>query len=206
MTGRTTYRIETDRLLIRCWSPEDAPRLRALIDASDQHLRPYIPWMADEPAPLANTAARLREYRARFDRDEDFRYAVLDKQGLTLLGEAGLYPRIGADALEIGYLMGASHLRQGYATEAAMAMVRAAFEIARVNRVEIHCDPGNEPSIGIPEKLGFTHEATLGRRLKLPSGDYADLMIWSLFAETYPATLSSNLVMRAYDCMDMPLL
>ena len=206
MTGNTTYRIETDRLMIRCWSPADAPRLRALIDASDQHLRPYIIWMEDEPAPLANTAARLREYRARFDRDEDFRYAVLDRQGLTLLGEAGLYPRIGTGALEIGYLMGSSHLRQGYATEAAMAMVRAAFEIARVNRVEIHCDPGNRPSVRIPERLGFTHEATLERRFKLPSGEYADTMVWSLFAEAYPGTLSSNLTMHAYDCMDMPIL
>ncbi len=206
MTGKTTYRIETDRLLIRCWSPTDAPRLRALIDASDQHLRQYIVWMEDEPAPLANTAARLRDYRAKFDRDEDFRYAVLDRQGQTLLGEAGLYPRIGTGALEIGYLMGASHLRQGYATEATMAMVRVAFEIARVDRVEIHCDPSNEPSVRIPQKLGFTHEATLRRRFRTPSGELVDTMIWSLFAEAYPASAASKLAMHAYDCMDMPLL
>lgn len=206
MTGRTTYRIETARLLIRCWEPSDAPRLRALIDASDQHLRPYIPWMEDEPASLAQTAERLREYRARFDRDEDFRYAVFDREGKTLIGETGLYPRVGARALEVGYLTGAGHLGRGYATEAAMAMVRTGFEIARVDRIEIHCDPGNTPSTRIPEKLGFSHEATLRRRFQSPAGGLVDTMVWSLFADAYPGTPASNLAMRAFDCMDMPLL
>ncbi|MEE8463171.1 MAG: N-acetyltransferase, partial [Gammaproteobacteria bacterium] len=53
------YRIETDQLLIRCWSPADAPVLRAALDESDQHLRPWIPWMKDEPKSLDETAAGL---------------------------------------------------------------------------------------------------------------------------------------------------
>ena len=60
----TAYRIETDRLLIRCWSPADAPVLRAALDESDQHLRPWIPWMKDEPKSLDETAAGLRIKRA----------------------------------------------------------------------------------------------------------------------------------------------
>lgn len=60
----TAYRIETDRLLIRCWSPADAPVLRAAIDESDQHLRPWIPWMKDEPKTLDETASGLRIKRA----------------------------------------------------------------------------------------------------------------------------------------------
>lgn len=38
----TAYRVETDRLVLRCWSPADAPVLRAALDACDAHLRPII--------------------------------------------------------------------------------------------------------------------------------------------------------------------
>ena len=33
----TAYRVETERLVLRCWSPLDAPVLRAALDANDQH-------------------------------------------------------------------------------------------------------------------------------------------------------------------------
>ena len=46
------YRVETPRLVLRCWSPEDAPELRRALDDSDQHLRPWIPFMKDEPRNL----------------------------------------------------------------------------------------------------------------------------------------------------------
>lgn len=45
----TAYRIETSRLLMRCWSPSDARQLRTCLDDNDQHLRPWIPFMKDEP-------------------------------------------------------------------------------------------------------------------------------------------------------------
>ncbi len=43
--NRTAYRVETQRLVLRCWSPGDAPRLRAALDICDTHLRPMIPFM-----------------------------------------------------------------------------------------------------------------------------------------------------------------
>ena len=49
------YQFETGRLLGRCWTPADAPAYRAAIDDNDQHLRPYIPWMREEPKPLEAT-------------------------------------------------------------------------------------------------------------------------------------------------------
>jgi len=48
----TAYRIQTDRLLIRCYSPEDAPKLKEAIDASLDHLRPWMPWAKDDPETL----------------------------------------------------------------------------------------------------------------------------------------------------------
>ena len=205
MTTKTCYRIETGRLVMRCWSPNDAPRLRALIDSSDQHLRPYIAWMQDEPMPLAQTAERLREARAKFDRDERYDFAVLDRDETTLLGEAGLFPRVGKGALEVGYWIGAGHTRQGYASEATAALVRVAFKAARVDRVELHCDPANAASMTIAQRLGFSHEATLHRRFRL-NDRYFDSAIWVLFADGYAAgPAASSGPVRAFDCMGMQI-
>ncbi|HSN72611.1 MAG TPA: GNAT family N-acetyltransferase, partial [Steroidobacteraceae bacterium] len=161
---RPVYRVETERLLIRCWEPADGPRLRAALDELDSYLRPWIPWMRHEPQSLDETVARLRGYRASFDLDRDYRYGVFDPTGTELIGETGLYPRVGPGAREIGYWTHSRHAGRGYATEAAAAMVRIAFEIDRVERIEIHCAVGNAPSAVVPRKLGFAHEATLRRR------------------------------------------
>jgi RimJ/RimL family protein N-acetyltransferase len=46
------YRIHTQRLVLRCWHPTDAPLLKAAIDASLEHLRPWLPWAQYEPTDL----------------------------------------------------------------------------------------------------------------------------------------------------------
>ena len=198
---RPAYRVETDRLLIRCWEPADGPRLRAALDELDDYLRPWIPWMRHEPQPLERTVARLRGYRASFDLDRDYRYAVFDPAGRDLIGEAGLYPRVGPNAREIGYWIHARHAGRGYAFEAAAAMVRVAFEIDRIDRLEIHCAPQNVASNVIPRKLGFVLEATLARRSFDACEKPQDLAIWTLFASDYPATAASGVGFAAWDCL-----
>jgi len=39
------YRIVTDRLVIRCYHPIDAPLLRDAVEASVEHLRPWMSWV-----------------------------------------------------------------------------------------------------------------------------------------------------------------
>ena len=82
---RTAYRVETGQLVLRCWSPEDAPLMRAALDANDDHLRPMIPFMKDEPRTLQQTAQWLRDIRAAFDLDQNYRYAVFDSSEKKLL-------------------------------------------------------------------------------------------------------------------------
>jgi RimJ/RimL family protein N-acetyltransferase len=200
-TRPPAYRVETERLLLRCWSPADAPRFRALLDASDQHLRPWIPWMRDEPRSLAETADRLRAHRGRFDLGQDFRYAVFSPDETTLVGEAGLFPRVGPEALEIGYLIGRDAVGRGYALEAAAALARVAFAAHGIDRLEIHCAPENVASATIPRKLGFTHEATLRRRGTDSDGVRRDSMLWTLFRDAYPRSRAAALPLRAFDCL-----
>jgi len=197
----TAYRVETERLVLRCWSPEDAPRCRAALDVCDDHLRPMIPFMKDEPRTLQQTAQWLRGHRAAFDLDQMYRYAIFDASEQKLLGENMLLARVGPGGLEIGYWTHKDAIGKGIATESTCAMIRVAFEIEKMERVEIMCSPENSASASIPAKLGFTHEATLKKRALDSEGDVCDLMVWSLFAVDYPSSPAAGTVIRAFDCM-----
>lgn len=199
--NRTAYRVETERLVIRCWSPEDAPVLRAVLDANANHLRPMIPFMKDEPRTLQQTARWLRGFRASFDLGLDYQYAVFDTDEEKLLGMNGLLTRAGPGALEIGYWTDKDAIGKGIASEASSAMIRVAFEIEKVERVEIMCAPENRASAAIPARLGFTHEATLKKRGADSTGKTCDLMVWTLFACDYPGSPAAMVPYKAFDCM-----
>jgi RimJ/RimL family protein N-acetyltransferase len=197
----TAYRIETSRLLMRCWSPSDARQLRTCLDDNDQHLRPWIPFMKDEPRSLEQTAEWLRSIRASFDLRQNYRYAVFDAGGEKLLGENMLLGRVGQGAFEIGYWTDRHAIGQGFANEASCALIRVAFEIEKADRLEIHCEPENATSAAIPARLGFTHDAALPRRAANSEGKICDLMVWSLFKEDYPATPAAKSTLLVFDCL-----
>ncbi|MGI8886006.1 MAG: hypothetical protein ACR2G9_03745 [Gaiellaceae bacterium] len=47
------YRIVSERLVIRCWEPLDAPLVKEAIDSSLEHLQPWMPWARAEPQELS---------------------------------------------------------------------------------------------------------------------------------------------------------
>lgn len=198
------YRIETRRLVIRCWEPADAALLKKAIDESREHLLRWMPWAKDEPTDLQTKINLLRGFRGNFDQGQDFIYGILDQDESLVLGGSGLHPRIEKTApdfaaREIGYWIHKDHINQGLATEVAAALTKVAFEIDQVDRVEIHCEPQNVRSAAVPRKLGYQHEATLARRLRTTEGDPRETMIWTLFASDYPESPSALVELAAFD-------
>lgn len=200
------YRIHTSRLVLRCWSPGDAPLLMQSIHESLEHLRPWMPWIAQEPETLDEKVQRLRRMRAAFDRDEDYVYGVFDRAETKVLGGTGLHTRVGPNAREIGYWIHVDHLRRGYARELSAALTKVAFLVDRCERVEIHCDPANVASARVPEALGFVHEATLGRRVRTADGAPRDSMIWTMFADRLASSPCASAEVEAFDAAGRRLL
>jgi RimJ/RimL family protein N-acetyltransferase len=193
-------RLETERLVIRRFEPEDAPIVKQTIDANLEHLRPFMIWAFDEPQPLEEKAKLLAAFRASFDAGDDFAYAVFDRSESELVGSTGLHPRVGPGGLEIGYWVRAERTRQGIATEVSGALTRVAIEVCGADRVEIRVDSANGPSHGIPRKLGFTAEATLRRRLPGPPGEpLRDAIVYSLFREELRGSPAAALEVAAFD-------
>jgi RimJ/RimL family protein N-acetyltransferase len=195
------YRIETARLVIRCYQPADAAMLKEAVDSSLEHLRPWMPWASREPQTLAEKVELLRMFRGQFDRGEDYVYGVFAEDESRVLGGTGLHPRGGAGSLEIGYFVRADSLRRGIATEIAAVLTRVAFELCRVERVDIQIDPENERSAGVPRKLGFVHEATLRRRLdpKEEGRPRRDSLLFTMVREEYETSPCQDYEYAAFD-------
>jgi RimJ/RimL family protein N-acetyltransferase len=188
------YRIVTPRLVVRCWDPRDAPLAKEAIDSSLDHLRPWMPWARHEPQTLAEKVELLREFRGEFDLGSNSVYAIFDAAEERVIGGTGLHPRIGEGGLEIGYWIRADAIGRGYATESSAALTRVAFELAGVDRVEIHCAPENHASAAIPRKLGYVLRSE------------GDDLVFSLTAGEFPTSPAATAPLAAYDVVGAVLI
>jgi RimJ/RimL family protein N-acetyltransferase len=199
------YRIETERLVVRCYESRDAPLLKEAIDSSLEHLQPWMPWALDEPQTLEQKIELVEFFRSSFDAGENFTYAIFAADEAELLGGTGLHPRVGPGGLEIGYWVRANATRQGIVTESTSALTRAGFEVCEADRIEIRIEPRNEASFGVPRKLGFVEEATLRRRLPgREGGPLRDVTIFTMFREDLDPGMAPGI--RALDARGEHLL
>lgn len=192
------YRIETKRLVIRCYNPSDASLLAESVTENLEHLRPWMPWVHNEPEPIEEKIQRLKLFRGSFDLGQNFTYGIFNPEETKLIGGTGLHTRLGENELEIGYWIHKDYINQGLVTESTAALVKVAFEIIQIHRLEIHCDPENFASAAIPRKLGFTHEGTLRAKTRFLDG-WSDSMIWGLLESEYPDSPSSKAEIAAFD-------
>jgi RimJ/RimL family protein N-acetyltransferase len=196
------YRVETERLVIRCYDPAcDAPLVKDAVDSSIEHLLPWMPWARNEPQAVEEKVELLRRFRGAFDCDEDYVYGVFDRDESRQLGGTGLHTRGGPASLEIGYFIRADAVRRGFATELTAVLTRVAVELCGVERVDLQVEPENEASLGIPRKLGFTLEGTLRLRLDAlePGGRRRDAMLFTMLAEELPASPCAAYAYEAFD-------
>lgn len=148
-------------LLLRCWRPDDAPRLTAAVARNLDHLRPWMPWVASEPLSLHQRRALIEDWERDRQAGGDTVLGIfLDGR---IAGGCGLHHRIGPGGLEIGYWVDVEHLRRGIATVVAARLTGVAFALRSIDQVEIHNDRGNAISGRIPAKLGYRLIAEVAR-------------------------------------------
>ncbi|MDQ0219066.1 N-acetyltransferase [Peribacillus cavernae] len=154
-------RIESERLYIRACQPGDGKAVHEAITYSKEELKKWLPF-ANQDSTEEETEAGVRKSYAKFIERENFRLHIYRKEDDILVGSTGLH-RIdwGLPKFEIGYWVDTRYSKKGYITEAVETLTEFAFDYYEAKRVEIRCDPANENSRRIPEKLGFTLEGVL---------------------------------------------
>lgn len=147
--------LEGDRIMVRCWEEHDAPAISALIEASLDHLRPWMAWAAHEPMSPGNRRRLIADWKRYWESAEGAVYGVfVDEEPV---GGGGLHRRLGAGELDLAYWLGAAYTGQGLATEVAKTLTDGAFTLPDIEAVEIHHDAANVASGRVPERLGFEH-------------------------------------------------
>ena len=96
-------------------------------------------------------------------------WLMIDSSSKQVIGDIGFKGRPENGAVEIGYSVIPRRRRQGYASEAASAIVEWAFGHKEVDTIKGECEKDNIPSIRILEKLGMTRRE-----------DDGDLLRWSM--------------------------
>lgn len=195
---RPPYRIVTPRLVLRCWEPADAPARSALLERNLDRLMLHrrLRGNEGEPKSLEDRLAEVRQIRARFDLDEMWSYAVLTAGDGALVSVATLFrvPPTGAD-IGLFAWCGAEYDGQGYETEAAAALARAAYELLDVPRLYA-ASPADDPaSAALFRELGFTPDGT--ERHLDGDGVRRDQQLWSLLPGEWPASRAAALAADA---------
>jgi len=173
--------VTTPRLLIRPIAATDLVDLMAVNgDPQATHFLPYTHWQSldDGTAWLARMnalAAAGTGQQLVIERASDARVV-----GTMLLFK---YDE-GSARVELGYVLGRHHWRQGLMREAIEGLCAQVFA-SGIRRIEAEVNPLNAASCALLRQVGFVHEGTLRRRW-VTKGSAHDTDIFGLLVDDRP--------------------
>jgi ribosomal-protein-alanine N-acetyltransferase len=171
-------------VLLRAPTMSDYAAWAELRAASRQHLVPFEPQWAEDELTRGAFRDRLRRYQRDAREDLGYAFMIVHAVDRSLLGGISLsnVRRGVTQAASVGYWIGASRTRQGYATQALAAIVAYAFDELRLHRIEAACMPRNDASLRVLAKAGFTQEGFARRYLRI-NGAWEDHILHAMIAE-----------------------
>lgn len=171
-----TPTLHTARLRLRPCEDSDADDLFALM--RDAHVLRY--WDAPTWSDRARADLFIAGCRQLAKDGTGARVVVERASDGALLGWCHLTGwNPGYRSAGTGYVLASAAWGQGYATEAARAVLDWAFGALDLNRVQSETDTRNLASARVLEKLGFQREGTL-RQDCIVDGDVSDSWVYGL--------------------------
>jgi len=151
--------IETDRLILRNWRPEDRSPFAAM-NADPDVMRYY-----ERPLTQAESDARINRLQAHFDRHGFGEYAVERRADGLFIGMVGLAVLDDDNPLhpgvEIAWQLAGHAWGAGYASEAARAALDYGFEVLGLAEIVAFTAVPNLPSQAVMDRIGMTRREDL---------------------------------------------
>jgi RimJ/RimL family protein N-acetyltransferase len=140
--------IETDRLLLRTFTIDDAPLLYEL------NLDPEVIRYTYDPIKDIEQAKRVMEETIipQYALYDHGRWAVHLKTDLKFIGWCGLKFIPQRNEIDLGYRLAKNFWGNGYATEAAFACIKYGFDKLNLHRIVGRAIPENTGSISVLQK------------------------------------------------------
>ncbi|THG30950.1 GNAT family N-acetyltransferase [Naasia lichenicola] len=182
---RPSLPLETERLLLRPLTSADTDALLAY--RSDEESCRYLPF---PPMDRTEIDRRLREQwgRVTFDGPEqNITLGVTLKSTGELVGDVVLFLHSPTSRTgEIGYVLHPNQVGSGYASEAATALLRVAFDELGLHRVVGRLDARNDASARVLERIGMRQEALL-REDEWFKGEWSSTLIYAILEQDWAA-------------------
>ena len=146
------FSITTDRLVLRPFTLDDAPRVKELAGAWDVA---SVCGSVPHPYPHGEAERWIGLHDVRRARRTGYPFAVT-REGV-LVGSFGVEKPADAEPFDLGYWLGTPYWGLGYATEAATAVVAFAFGWLGAERLTAGHIVDNAASARVLAKLGFAY-------------------------------------------------
>jgi [ribosomal protein S5]-alanine N-acetyltransferase len=169
--------LETQRLVLRSWNQSDIPELVPLIGT-----REVAATTLRIPHPYREEHAR--EFLSSIAKENELRLSVRLRRDGRLVGGIGLHPNAPNQHAELGYWLGVPFWGNGYASEAAHAVVCYGFEQIQLHRIFASHFEGNAASARILQKLGMRHEGCMRQHI-LKWGRFIDIQLYGVLREEF---------------------
>lgn len=153
--------ILTERLRLREFEMEDWRAVHAY--QQDPRYLQYYPWSTRSGRDVREFVRMFLDQQAGDPRTK-FQLAITLRQTGELIGNVGVRKESASRSVaDMGYEITPGHWGQGYATEAAAAMLRFGFEQLELHRIWAQCIADNVSSWRVMEKIGMKREAQFYR-------------------------------------------
>lgn len=176
----------SDRLLLRCYQPGDGAVYYQMLQENRAHLYEFLPAYVQAVQNAEEVEVLFRRLMADWHLRHLFIFGLWEKATGAYVGESYLAnadweaPRI-----EVGYFIAQAHTGKGYATEAARAAIRYAFERLNVTRVDLRCAADNLASQQVAERCGFVQEGRFRQHHRKKDGTLVDMLWYGLLREEW---------------------
>ncbi len=156
MNKTGTQQLETHRLILRRYRPEDAEDMFSNWP-SDPEVTKFLTWPTHTNVDV--TRYVLNDWISHYDDGGFFNWAIELKETGSVIGNiAAVKVFEEAEAAEIGYCMGRAFWGRGIMPEALRAVMDYLFDTVGLNRIEAHHDVNNPKSGRVMEKAGMKRE------------------------------------------------
>lgn len=155
-----TQRLETERLVLRRYTPQDAAAMYKNW-ASDDEVTKFLTWPTHTSQKISQ--AVIADWVNQYDNEGYYHWAiVLKENGEEPVGDIAVVEmKEKASAAQVGYCLGRAWWRKGVMPEALKAVMGFLFDVVEVNRIEARHDPKNPNSGKVMKKCGMQYEGTL---------------------------------------------
>lgn len=173
-----TVPLETDRLLLRRFTAEDASAMFANW-ASDDEVARYLTWTAHGNPEL--TATILASWVDDYNRLNSYQWAIELKELGEPIGSIGVVSSDDSfDSLMIGYCIGRQWWNQGLVTEAFSRLIDFFLDEVGAARIESMHDVANPASGRVMQKCGLLHEGRQHHRIRNNVGNLVDVEAYAI--------------------------